>query len=233
MVDLETERNTATKTKNASLEFTSDELKKKTVKDLKDLLKERNLKVNGNKVALIARLMSPPPPSSSENEVEAPEGFPETARWLTLKQNAEPVNFCSGRFKNPTQMQIENETPKYDYNIKLLREEFVEKSSVFSFDRHGAIKLSRDGKPVLEEAVQKKLRPKISWLQEHKLVPSSHPVEWLDAMLSRKQHNYKRRKNQRKAKVSISSNWKNYTIQVCVWSMHMLHILRCVSNSTT
>ena len=74
--------------------------------------------------------------------------------------------------------------------MKYDREEFVEKSNVFTFDRHGSIKLSPDGKPVLEEVVRKKGRPKISWLQEHNLVPSSHPVEWLDAMLSRKQHNF-------------------------------------------
>ena len=79
--------------------------------------------------------------------------------------------------------------------MEYVRDEFVEKSSVFIFDRHGSIKLSRDGKPVLEKVVRKKGRPKISWLWEHNLVPSSHLVEWLDAMLSRKQHSYERKKN--------------------------------------
>ena len=52
---------------------------------------------------------------------------------------------------------------------------------------------------------------KIVWLQEHNLGPSAHPIEWLDAMLSRKQHSYERKKNKKKERVSIISDWKNYT----------------------
>ena len=125
-----------------------------TVKDLKDLLKERKLKAYGNKDALIARLMEPLPLSLGDNEIASPEGFPATARWSILQPNAQPVNFRHGRFRNPTQMQIElMETIRYDYDVKYDREEFVEKSNVFTFDRHGLIKLSPDGKPVLEEVV--------------------------------------------------------------------------------
>ena len=51
-----------------------------TVKDLKDLLKERKLKAYGNKDALIARLMEPSPPSLGDSEIASPEGFPTTAR---------------------------------------------------------------------------------------------------------------------------------------------------------
>ena len=68
------------------------------MKDLKELPKERKLKVYG-KDALIARLMEPSPPSLGDNEVVAPEGFPTTARWFTLQPNAEPVNFRSGRLE--------------------------------------------------------------------------------------------------------------------------------------
>ena len=82
---------------------------------------------------------------------------------------------------------------------------------MFTFDRHGAIKLSHEGKPVLEDAVHMKGRPKIPWLQEHNLGSSSHTVEWLDAMFARKQHSYERKKNKNKERVSIFSDWKNYT----------------------
>ena len=88
---LETE--TETEINNTLPEFTSDELKKKTVKDLKELLKERKLKLYGNKDTLIARLMEPPPPSLRDDEAVTPEGFPATTRWFTLQPKAEPVNF--------------------------------------------------------------------------------------------------------------------------------------------
>ena len=43
------------------------------------------------------------------------------------------------------------------------------------------------------------------------LGPSAHTVEWFDAMLLSKQHSYEQKKNKNKEKVSIMSDWKNYT----------------------
>ena len=63
-------------------------------------------------------------------------------------------------------------------------------NDVFTFDRQGSIKLTHDESPVLDKGVHKKRRPKVSWLQEHNLGPSAHPIEWLDVMLSRKQRSY-------------------------------------------
>ena len=83
------------------------------------------------------------------------------------------------------------------------RDEYTETNDVFLFDRKGAIKLTHNGTPILEKAVYKKGRTEIAWLREHNLGPFSHPVEWLVAMLSRKQHSYERRKDKQKEWVSI------------------------------
>ena len=50
-------------------------------------------------------------------------------------------------------MNVATNNDRYDYDVQLTRECFAEKSSVFKFDRHGSIKLSRDGTPLLEDAV--------------------------------------------------------------------------------
>ena len=59
-------------------------------------------------------------------------------------------------------------------------------NEVFTFDRQGSIELTHDRSPVLDKVVYKKGRLKVSWLLEHNLGPSTHPVECLDAMLSRR-----------------------------------------------
>ena len=56
-------------------------------------------------------------------------------------------------------------------------------NDAFAFDRQGSIELTHDGSPVLGKLVHKKGRPKVSWILEHDLGPSAHPVEWLGAML--------------------------------------------------
>lgn len=132
------------------------------------------------------------------NELKAPEGFPATSRWKKLIAQLEPVNVAPSRFRNPTQMDITTPVKKYDYAEQWNRNEYEEMNDVFTFDRQGAIKLTHDGSHVVEKAVYKKERPKVSWLQEHNLGPSAHPVEWLDAMLARKQHSYEQRKNKKR-----------------------------------
>ena len=112
-----------------------------------------------------------------------------------IEQLPEPVKLPPSKFWNPTQMNVATNNDRYDYDVQLTRECFAEKSSVFKFDRHGSIKLSRDGTPLLEDAVRKKGRPKIEWLREHNLGPSSHPVQWIDAMLSRKEQSHERKRN--------------------------------------
>jgi len=108
-------------------------------------------------------------------------------------------------------MDIRTQTERFYYGEKYKREEFAEKSSVLTFDHHDAINFSHEGKPVLEDAVHMKRRPKIPWLQEYNLGSSSHPIEWLDAIFARKQHSYERKKNKKKERVSIFSDWKNFT----------------------
>ena len=108
-------------------------------------------------------------------------------------------------------MDIRTPVERFNHAEQYDREEYAEKSNVFTFDHQDVSKLTYAGTPVLEEAVHKKGRPKILWLGEHNLGPSAHPVEWLDVVLLRKQHSYKRKKNKKKEKVSIMSDWKNYT----------------------
>ena len=194
--------------------FTNDELKKMKVSELKALLTERRLRTAGLKNALVHRLSESYKSTATplgENELQAPEGFPATSRWKQLIAETEPVNLPPSRFRNPTQMDVTTPTKKYDYAEEWNRNEYEEMNDVFTFDRQGSIKLTRDGSPMVEKAVHKKGRPKVSWLEEHNLGPSAHPVEWLDAMLSRKQRSYEQRKNKKREWVSVMSDWKNYT----------------------
>ena len=70
-----------------------------------------------------------------------------------IEQLSEPVKFPTSQFRNPTQMNIAANNDRFDYEVQLTRECFAEKSSVFKFDRHGSIKLSRDGTPLLEDVI--------------------------------------------------------------------------------
>ena len=58
-------------------------------------------------------------------------------------------------------MDIRTQVEKFDYAEQYDREEYAEKSDIFTFDRQGAIKLTHDGTHILKEAVHKKGRPKI------------------------------------------------------------------------
>ena len=137
------------------------------------------------------------------NESQAPEGFPTTSRWKQLVAELEPANVLPSTFRNPTQMDVSTPVKKHDHTEGWNRNEYEEMNNALTFDRQGSIGLTHDGSPVLGKAVHKKGRPKVSWLLEHDLGPSVHPVEWLGAMLSRKQRSYERRKNEKREWVSV------------------------------
>ena len=55
-------------------------------------------------------------------------------------------------------MDIRTQVEKFDYAEQYDREEYAEKSDIFTIDRQGAIKLTHDGTHILKESVHKKGR---------------------------------------------------------------------------
>ena len=76
---------------------------------------------------------------------------------------------------------------------------------MLKFYLHVSIELSRDGAPLLDDAVQKKGTPKIEWLRECDLGPSSCSVQWMNAMLSMKEQINEHKRSKKRERVSIFS----------------------------
>ena len=171
--------------------YTRVMLMDKTKKDLKQLCKDNSLMVGGNKNDLCERLLHHFRVGATElraNEVAAPIGHPTQSRWRVLQQVETPIelpNNC-GMFYNPTQRDIPTEVVvrRYNFSEAFEREKFNMKSQLYVFDRRGITKVDRHGQPILEEKVRKPGQPKISWLEKNNLSLSSHPMLFMEAILS-------------------------------------------------
>ena len=75
------------------------------------------------------------------------------------------------------------EQAKFNINAEFDREPFTATLKEYKVDRHRNVKTDKSGKPVYEEKIRQKGRPKLIWLEQNKLNTESHPAEWFDPFL--------------------------------------------------
>jgi hypothetical protein len=182
---------------NAYTPLLASDIRKMKVKELREELAARSQRQNGTKNELVERLLQcahlPPATLNSVSDAAtascpADTCFDPDARWELLQPD------LSRRLQEPTEgtglvgptsyaSGATTEAPKYHYDIEIDREPFTTLSKEFILKPNGSIKKDRDGKPMLNEVIRKKGRPKLNFLEKNKLTIDSHPVAWFAALL--------------------------------------------------
>lgn len=183
--------------------LTQSEIWQMKVKELREALSAQKQRQTGNKSELVERLLQcmhlPPttnlPGTTSETNANAEvivtptdSCFDPNCRWEQLEPDLTqrvpeptagtgllgPTTFASG---------ATSEAPKYQYDIEIDHAPFTALSKEYVVKRNGEVKKDRHGKPVMDEVIRKKGRPKLSFLEKNKLTIDSHPVEWFQSLL--------------------------------------------------
>lgn len=171
-----------------------------TVKNLKDELKKRKQAVGGKKDELVQRLLSvahlppvstaDPEPVRAEPTNDQPDScFHHEAKWRLLElDTANPIDDPSSNMPGlvaPTTHAVGGtvECIKYNFNDTFDRDPFIALSKECAVDRHGNPKKDKDQNYVMVEAVRKKGRPTMNFLEKNRLTVHSHPAQWIEALL--------------------------------------------------
>ena len=92
---------------------------------------------------------------------------------------------------------------RFNFPVRFEQEKFNGESRFYFFYRRGKISVDRKNRPILEKKPSTSGQPKISWLEENGLLPASHPVAFMEAMLYRKPTPNEKKRWRNQAKVSI------------------------------
>jgi len=164
-----------------SLQHTIDDIRKMTVNQLKETLGSMNRPKSGNKAILVDRLIEAvqnPTPLLNNTEPTPTPSSP----WELLVPNSIPVRFnANNRYTDPSG---NNQNAKFNYDIEFDRPEF--KLTFEHWERTGRSKMLKkdtQGKPVVKTDVRKHGVVSMKWLVKNKLTMSSHPIDFLDAMM--------------------------------------------------
>ena len=173
--------------------LTAEDVEKMTVAQLRGALIGRGLAKAGNKPVLKARLLKAVQdgvtlrPLGSDKLYPNPEdGFDNTAHWVPLKPSKIPVNNpVPDGFHAPTNRTALEESDLYQFEETFDRAPWTETSDEKEIARGGkSYKKDGSGKDKLNTKVRQQGRPSLEWLQENNLTPESHPIEWLDALMT-------------------------------------------------
>ena len=109
----------------------------------------------------------------SQEDNEPDKCFDHRAKWRLLDLDTEPLenpNKYPGLVA-PTVHAAKGtvEPPKFNINAEFDREPFTATSKEYKVDRRGDVKTDKSGKPVYEEKIREKGRPKLEWLEQNKL----------------------------------------------------------------
>ena len=100
---------------------------------------------------------------------------------------------------------------RFNFPNKFERESFNEESYFYMFDRRGNIKVDKNDRPILEKKKRMSGQPKVAWLENNRLSPVSHPVSFMEVLLSRDGTPEEKRRRRHMKRVSLFTDWKNYT----------------------
>ena len=109
-------------------------------------------------------------------------------------------------FFNPTTKDIDSSNTvvrRFNFPDKFKRESFNEESDCYIFDRRGNIKVDKHDRPILEKKKRTCGQPKVEWLKNNQLSPASHPVSFMEAILSRDGTSEERRRRRHMKQVSL------------------------------
>ena len=211
----ESEANTTDDTVSS---YTRDNLTKLKNIELKSILKDNRLRVAGNKDVLVERILHHFRVGATEltvNEAAPPTDHPTHTRWRILQTEEEPIPLpCDKVFFNPITKDINPSTAivrRFNFPDRFERETFNEESDFYIFDRRGNIKVDKHNTPVTEKRRRTSGQPKVSWLERNQLSPASHPVSFMEVILSRDGTPEEKRRRRHQKRVSLFTDWKNYT----------------------
>jgi hypothetical protein len=136
-----------------------DELKKKSVKELKDLLRQQKLKVGGNKAELVDRLID-----SSTEVVNLKDKFTKDGR---LELGSLIVNIHNNLNGSPNHPFVERVKQKADEMSEEEKHEVVQKLTphILKAKKHPPVQTTKPVKPVAPEKVSakaEKLKAKVA-----------------------------------------------------------------------
>ncbi len=114
--------------------------------------------------------------------------FDPNSRWELLEPDLsrrmqEPTEGTGLLGPTPFASGASSEAPKYHYNIEIDHAPFTALSREHVLKRNGEVKKDIEGKPVMDDIIWKKGRPKMTFLEKNKLTIDSHPVEWFQSLL--------------------------------------------------
>lgn len=173
---------------------TEEQLMKLTVDQLKDKLREAQLKTSGKKAELVARLLKPSEndkvgkSSKSKESASARDEmkcFPPTAYWESLKPDAEPVEepvnagFSSARAPTIAEAEAEFVPVKYNFSHTFDRPVFAGTMKRAVVDRRGKQK-KVGGKDQFEVVRREKGTVKLSFIEQYMLDENTTPAQYAE-----------------------------------------------------
>jgi hypothetical protein len=159
-----------------------------TVNQLKDELTKRKLSKSGRKDVLLERLLAslnlPVALNNSEN-VAASSGCASTAQLIILRRSETPVQDPdrNPNLVGPTVPENEAEPTKYNSNDTFNRPPFCVMSKVIQLNKKGQPMKDRHSNILYVSEIREEGRANLEWLQKNKLTASSHPSDWMEALL--------------------------------------------------
>jgi hypothetical protein len=172
------------------------DIKKMKVKELRGELAARNQRQSGHKNELMERLIQSahlPPvmnPLAPNDAVVRPTDscFDPSAKWEFVQPD------FSRRLEEPSEgtglvgptthaAGASTEAAKYHYPVEIDRDPFTALAKEYVCKANGEVKKDRAGKPIMNDVIRKKGRPKLSFLEKNKLTIDSHPAEWFASLM--------------------------------------------------
>ena len=186
-----------------------------SVVQLKAELDKRGLPKQGNKPVLKERLLQALATGGGVRQLNdtrvypnPADGFAPSAHWVQLQPSSIPVrNPVPEGYHAPTNRDGLREKDLYEFNETFERDKYVKTSEEYEVRQDGQFYKLEKGVPKYYTKPRNRGRPKVKWLQKHKLTIDSHPVDWFYAMMTREVGSTEKRK---KAK-TLFQDWTSWT----------------------